>query len=95
AKEDIAPRTPTTAERELAERVLAAEPVRRLGALHFARVDIAPNGDGGRDDPESLVVMELELVEPSFYFDHTPGSCAEFASAMLARLAVDRRRVDA
>jgi hypothetical protein len=33
------------------------------------------------------VVLELELTEPSLFFQHAPGAAARLASAMLQRIA--------
>jgi hypothetical protein len=79
AREEIGPRTPTAEERELARRVLAAEPVIELGPLAYARVDLAPSESGP-------VLMELELVEPSMYFDVAPGAAARAAAGFAAFL---------
>lgn len=66
AKEDISPRTPSTEELDLARAVLATEVVASLGPIGFARVDIAPWR--APDGTEAHVVLELELIEPSFFF---------------------------
>ena len=76
AAEHIAARAPSAAERDLAERTLAAIP---SGALLYARVDLIHDADGA---PR---VLELELTEPSLFFAHAPGSAARFAKAALAR----------
>ena len=86
AKEDIGTRTPTEAELELAARALSSAPVSALTGVEFARVDIVPHGPGGRDDASSLVVAELELIEPSFYFESSPGSARWLAAAFVGRL---------
>lgn len=78
AREEISPRAPTSAEVDLARRVLAAPPVAALGSLAYARVDVAPTATGP-------VLMELELVEPSMYF-HTDPSAAARAAAGFAAL---------
>lgn len=61
-------------ERAFAERVLAAvkEP------MLYARVDIA------RDDAGELRLMELEVIEPSFFLDVVPEGAGRFADAVLA-----------
>ena len=71
AKEDITARVPSAAELDLAQRTLTTDVVRGLGHIAFARVDIAPYLDAAGD--ERLVVMELELIEPSFYFGVVEG----------------------
>jgi len=87
AKEDIGPRAPTSAELRLAEQVLASRPIAALSGVDFARIDVAPHGPGGRDDIETLVVVELELIEPSFYLDSSPGAAEWLAAAFVDRLA--------
>jgi len=66
----------TPAEAEVANRALAV-----IGdPLMYGRVDVAPGPDG------SPVVMELELVEPSLYFDQSEEALDRFVAAILARL---------
>ena len=48
----------------------------------FARVDIAPYRRA--DGTDSYVVMELELIEPSFYFHVAPSAVETFADALEA-----------
>lgn len=75
AAEDIATREPTSAELELGDAVMAFL-VRRFGATPlYARVDVIPKASG---DPQ---LMELELVEPSFFLQYAPGSDDTVASA--------------
>lgn len=75
ATEQIDPRTASDAELTLARRVLDALP---SGHPLYARVDLLPSADGPR-------LLELELIEPSLFFDHAPGSAIRFV-AHLARL---------
>lgn len=78
AEEEISPRTPSTAEREVADAVLAAVPV--AGDLLYARVDLL-------DDSGEPVLLELELIEPSLFLDHAGPEAAErLAAAIVARL---------
>jgi glutathione synthase/RimK-type ligase-like ATP-grasp enzyme len=63
-------------ERALAERVLAEAP----GPLLYARVDLV------RDPAGQPRLMELELIEPSLFFDQQPGSAAKLARAISRRL---------
>ena len=63
-------------ERALAERVLAAAP----GPLLYARVDLV------RDPAGQPRLMELELIEPSLFFDQQPGSAERLARAIARRL---------
>ena len=78
AIEHIEPRLPGADELALAERVLGALP---FPTPLYARVDLIRDADGG---PR---VLELELTEPSLFFDHAPGSAGRFAAAIAARLA--------
>lgn len=52
----------------------------------YARVDGVPNG-------ERLVVMEVELIEPSLYLSAAPAAPERFAAAIAARLE-ERRRAE-
>lgn len=76
---------PTWAERELADRVLAAVP-RGPARLLYARVDLLPGPAG---DP---VLLELELTEPSFFFAAAPGAVDRFAAALAAHLRTRTHR---
>lgn len=78
AAEHITPRAPEAAELALARSTLAALPF--TGTLAYARIDLILAGDG------SPRVLELELTEPSLFFDHAPGSVARFAHAILQRI---------
>ena len=71
--EDIQPRIASDAEHAVAETVLKALPHPAL----YARVDLLPGADGPR-------LLELELVEPSFFFEHS-----EDAAERLARRVFD------
>jgi len=48
--------------------------------LLYTRVDLIP------DDEGRPVVLEVELAEPSLFFEHAPGSAERFADAVVARL---------
>jgi O-ureido-D-serine cyclo-ligase len=63
-------------ERAVAEAALASVADRIL----YGRVDLA------RDDAGQPRVMELELIEPSLYFTHQPGSADRFVSALRRHL---------
>jgi hypothetical protein len=66
-------------ELELADRVIA-EVRRRFGTTPlYARVDML------RDDDGSPVLLELEAVEPNFYFDQAPGADERLADAIVER----------
>ena len=76
ATEHIMPRTPSADEIAVAERTLAAMP---FGELLYARVDLI------HDDGGAPRVLELELTEPSLFFEHAPGSADRFARAIARR----------
>jgi hypothetical protein len=67
-------------ERVLAERVLALAP----GPLLYARVDLV------RDERGHPQLMELELIEPSLFFDQQPGTADRMARSV-AHLMSPRR----
>ena len=74
AEEHITPRTPQADELRVSDQALAAVP---FGTLLYARVDLI------RDAAGAPCVLELELIEPSMFFMHAPGSAARFAAAIL------------
>jgi O-ureido-D-serine cyclo-ligase len=74
ATEQIEAREPSTAEFDVAHRALAAIP---YGTLAYARIDLLPSADGPR-------LLELELTEPSLFFDHAPGSSDRFAATLMS-----------
>jgi hypothetical protein len=84
AKEEIEARVASASELGLAERTLASDVVRSLGDIVFARVDVAPFRDAAGN--ESSVVMELELIEPSFYFETDRPKVALFADRLTSWL---------
>jgi len=73
ATEQISAREPSTAEFDVAHRALAAIP---YGTLAYARIDLLPSADGPK-------LLELELTEPSLFFDYAPGSADRFAATLL------------
>ena len=75
AAEDIASRTATKEEVVLGERIMAFLSSRFGAPPLYARVDVIPDADG---KPQ---LMELELVEPSFFFAYAPGADDRVASA--------------
>ena len=83
-KEEITPCDPTASSLELAHAVIESKALQRLHELAYARVHVAPYRDAA--GTESLVVMEVELIEPSFYFEVSPGSVGMFADRLLARI---------
>ncbi len=52
----------------------------RFGTPLYARVDILRDGHG------APAVLELELIEPSLFLDHEPGSAQALARAIIGRL---------
>lgn len=77
AQEDIRPRDPSPAEREVGEAVLEAVPFPRAELL-YARVDLLPGLDG------APILLELELTEPSLFLSEAPGAADRLAAAILA-----------
>lgn len=77
AAEQINARLPDDDERTLGDRVIAAIPHREQ--LLYARVDLIRDNDG------APLVLELELIEPSLFFDHAEGSAQRFAAAIIRR----------
>lgn len=78
AAEEMSPRDPSVAERDLADAVLAAIPEALGDDLLYARVDLLPTSDGPR-------LLELELTEPSLFLDHHPPAAGQLAEAILGR----------
>ena len=76
ASEDIGPREPSADELRLGERVLSFVK-NRFGAMPtYARVDVIPGSAG---EPQ---LMELELVEPSFFLRVSEGAADTAALAI-------------
>lgn len=74
AAEHITAREPSAAEFDVAHRTLAAIP---YGTLTYARIDLLPSADGPK-------LLELELTEPSLFFESAAGSADRFAAALLS-----------
>lgn len=81
-EERISRRTPSSAERELADQVLDAVPWAAAGELLYARVDLIGSPDGP-------LLLELELAEPSVFL--AEGAEAD-AAGRLAEAIIDRCR---
>ena len=87
--EEMEAREASAAERDLADRVVAELPAvfpQLANPLLYARVDLIPDDDG------NPLLLELELIEPSLFFDHAPGSVDRFAQALTARLETVREQ---
>jgi hypothetical protein len=69
---------PSEQMRRVTEHTLAALPTKSL----YARVDLI-DLSGGSD--ENFAVMEVELIEPSLYFNMDTGSAQRFADQFLAK----------
>ena len=57
----------------LARQALAAAPAKAT----YARVDMVPDDDG------TLLIMELELIEPALFLDYAPDKGAAFTRSIL------------
>lgn len=69
--------------RDIAGRVIAA-----AGRDHlYARVDVIPDDDG------SLLLSELEMLEPSLFFPHFPEAVGVFVRGVEKRLATHESRL--
>ncbi|NRQ50170.1 ATP-grasp domain-containing protein [Aeromicrobium stalagmiti] len=80
SRESITPRTPSDAQREVSEHVLATA-VSLLGlesAPLYARIDLVTGADG------APVLIELELAEPSLFLPDSDGGAGRFVDAVLA-----------
>jgi glutathione synthase/RimK-type ligase-like ATP-grasp enzyme len=77
----VGDRTPTTEELALAALTLraAADCCDLDAPMLYCRVDLIPSIDGP-------VVLELEAIEPSLYFERTAGAADLFAEAVTRRL---------
>jgi len=78
--EVINPRVATAAEIEIARAALAAAPA-VTEPLAYARVDLVPAADG------SLLVIELELTEPSLFLGQARGSAERLARHLTERVS--------
>jgi glutathione synthase/RimK-type ligase-like ATP-grasp enzyme len=73
AAEEIEPRDPPADERALADAIAA-----RFSELAYVRVDVVRG-------PEGPQLLELELTEPSLFFEQGPGAAELFAAAIRRR----------
>ena len=78
----VATQDPTEQERTLGDLVVAelAKVFPDHAPLLYTRIDLIP------DDEHNPVVLEVELAEPSFFFENAAGSAERFADALTARL---------
>jgi hypothetical protein len=82
-EEVMTPREASEAELALGQRVVDALPQLLPGIeqpLAYTRVDLIP------DDEGNPVVLELELIEPSFFFAQAPEAVDRLTEAILRRL---------
>lgn len=82
-EEVMTAREPSEAEVAVAQRVIDALPSLISGVeqpLAYTRVDLIPDNDG------NPVVLELELIEPSFFFAQAPEAVERFVEAIVRRL---------
>ncbi len=87
AAEAITPRAAGEDEKKLAAEVLAAmaSHLRLDSPLPYARVDLIRDRDG------SPRLLELELCEPSLFFEHAQGSADRFVTQLAKRLVPVKR----
>jgi glutathione synthase/RimK-type ligase-like ATP-grasp enzyme len=74
--EVINAREPSSDELHVAHQVLNAMPFENLA---YARIDLLPSEKGPQ-------LLELELTEPSLFFNKAPGSAERFAASLCERL---------
>lgn len=84
APEDIVARVPGEDEMALAGNVVSALPgLFGLDApLAYARIDLL------RDEDARPCLLELELTEPSLFFNHADGAAERFVAALKSRLSL-------
>lgn len=76
----ITAREPEADELQVGEAVLAALRARDTAPPLYARVDLI------RDAADAPRLLELELTEPSLFFDQAPGAADRFVAALMRRL---------
>jgi O-ureido-D-serine cyclo-ligase len=84
APEEIMARVPGEDEMALAEQVIAALPALfgLDGPLAYARIDLL------RDEDGRPCLLELELTEPSLFFNYADGAAERFVAALKHRLSL-------
>ena len=82
APEQIVARAPSDDEQTLAQQVIAALPglFQLHGPLAYARIDLLLDEDG------KPCLLELELTEPSLFFNYADGAAERFVAALKSRL---------
>jgi len=77
-------RVPGEDEMALATQVIAALPALfgLDGPLAYARIDLL------RDEDGRPCLLELELTEPSLFFNYADGAAQRFVSALKSRLSL-------
>jgi glutathione synthase/RimK-type ligase-like ATP-grasp enzyme len=84
APEQIVARAPSDDEHNLARQVVAALPglFQLDGPLAYARIDLLLDEDG------KPCLLELELTEPSLFFNYADGAAERFVAALKSRLSL-------
>jgi O-ureido-D-serine cyclo-ligase len=84
APEEIMARVPGEDEIALADQVIAALPALfgLNGPLAYARIDLL------RDEDSQPCLLELELTEPSLFFNYADGAAERFVTALKHRLSL-------
>ena len=84
APEQIIARAPSDDEHKLAQQVVAALPglFQLDGPLAYARMDLLLDEDG------KPCLLELELTEPSLFFNYADGAAERFVKALKSRLSL-------
>jgi glutathione synthase/RimK-type ligase-like ATP-grasp enzyme len=76
----VEPRTPSRAEREVAEGALRALGELGLPAPMQARIDLVPSDDG------APLLLEAELIEPRLFLGTSEGAASRYARALRAHV---------
>jgi len=84
APEQIIARAPSDEEHKLAQQVVAALPslFNLDNSLAYARIDLLLDEEG------KPCLLELELTEPSLFFNYADGSAERFVAALKSRLSL-------
>jgi hypothetical protein len=84
APEQIVARAPSDDEHKLAQQVVAMLPAlfQLDGPLAYARIDLL------RDEDGMPCLLELELTEPSLFFNYADGAAERFVAGLKSRLGL-------